>query len=169
MLSKFRPLLVLATALLFLFSSERASAQRGELDYAVGLRLGSGTGLSVQKFRTDRKVIEGILYTRYRGFNLCGLMQFLERLTKSVKGLKYYYGGGAHVGRYSYYAGHPAWTNEANRGSEVVVGFDAILGLEFYLPDLPVQISVDWKPEYNVVGWSGFGADNGAISVRWRF
>lgn len=164
-----RSFLIVVTVLSLVLCAEKANAQRGELDYAIGLRLGPGTGLSVQKFKTDRKVIEGILYTRYRGFNLCGLMQFHERLTRSVKGLKYYYGGGAHVGRYSYYAGHPAWRNEANKGSEVVIGFDAVLGLEFYLPDLPVQVSVDWKPEYNVVGWSGFSPDNGAISVRWRF
>jgi hypothetical protein len=162
-------LLSLLLAVLCCTNVNEVQAQRGELDYAVGLRLGSGTGLTVQKFLTDRKVVEGILYTRWRGFNLCGLIHFHERIVGNVKGLKWYYGGGAHVGYYTYYAGHPGWQNDRDKAGLTVAGFDGILGMEFYFPDLPVQISVDWKPEFNVIGWSGFGADNGAISVRWRF
>jgi hypothetical protein len=164
-----RFILVFVVVVCSILSAHKLQAQRGELDYAVGMRFGTGTGLSVQKFLTNRKAVEGILYTRWRGFNLCGLMHFHERIVGSVKGLKWYYGGGAHVGYYTYYAGHPGWQNDRDKGGLTVAGFDGILGMEFYFPDLPVQISVDWKPEFNVIGWSGFGGDNGAISVRWRF
>jgi len=49
------------------------------------------------------------------------------------------------------------------------VGIDFILGLENNFKEIPFNISIDWKPAYNLTGYSGFWADGGAISIRYIF
>ncbi len=149
-----------------MFISSVSCAQRGQLEYAVGLRLGPATGLSVQYFRTSEKVVEGILYTRYRGFSLAGLYE-LHHKAFDVRGLRWFGGFGAHISSYRWFSGHPIW-EDSFPGARLMCGVDGIIGLEYFLPDIPVQIAVDWKPEYQLIGWSGWMMDSGAISVRWR-
>jgi len=35
--------------------------------------------------------------------------------------------------------------------------------------EVPFNISIDWKPAYNLWGYSGFWADGGALSIRYIF
>jgi hypothetical protein len=37
------------------------------------------------------------------------------------------------------------------------------LGLEFHFSAVSINLSVDWKPAFNLVGYSGFWADGGSI------
>ncbi|MGB8492023.1 MAG: hypothetical protein WCE64_13285, partial [Bacteroidales bacterium] len=62
--------LLLASALLI---SVHAAGQ----DYktGVGLRLGLYNGLSVKHFFSENKAVEGILTTRWRGFDITGLYE----------------------------------------------------------------------------------------------
>lgn len=150
----------------FLLCGVAANAQRGKLEYAIGVRLGPGTGITGQYFYTDTDVIEAIVYTRFGGFTLTGLYE-MHYPAFGVRGLKWFAGGGLHAGSFSYYRNHPVWRDEFD-GRRIVVGVDGIIGLEYFFPDIPCQISLDWKPEYQFYGYTGWLADGGAISIRWR-
>ena len=140
-------------------------AQRGMLDNAIGLRFGLGSGVSFQHFSSDHNVIELIAMQRYGGLNLTGLYQ-AHNQAFDVRGLKWYIGGGAHAGIYGK-------RSVLHDGSEVeniaVLGIDGILGLEYFLRGLPLQISIDWKPAINLYGTRYHEWDSGAMSIRYRF
>lgn len=137
------------------------------LDNAVGIRLGYYPGITFQHFMTDEKAIELIGASRYRGWSFTFLYE-IHKPIEGVAGLKWYFGGGAHIGIYSWYANHPWWADEY-KGPRSVVGIDGILGLEYFIPDTEFMVSADWKPDFNFYGYNGFLGDNGAFSVRYRF
>ena len=108
-----------------------------------------------------------MLQFRYRGFNVTGLYE-VHGTAFNTANLKWYYGGGAHVGFYNgkYYRGF-----EKNRADEgyVEVGVDGILGLEYKIPTIPINISLDWKPALSLIGGVGFIGDGFGLSVRYCF
>jgi hypothetical protein len=125
---------------------------------AIGLRLGWSYGLTFKHFISEKSALEGIADYRWGGLGITGLYEIHNNLA-DVEGLNWYFGGGAHVGFYgTSYGG----------GSGTFVGIDGILGLEYNFKDLPINISADWKPAFTF-GYSHFGADNGALSVRYTF
>jgi hypothetical protein len=50
-----------------------------------------------------------------------------------------------------------------------VIGIDGILGIEYNFEEVPINIGVDWKPAFNLTGYSGFWGDGGALSIRYIF
>jgi hypothetical protein len=53
--------------------------------------------------------------------------------------------------------------------SHVVIGIDGIIGLEYLFKDVPFNASLDWKPGFNLIGYTGFWGDEVAVSVRYIF
>lgn len=157
------------TSCIFVFAliSSVSTAQRGQLNYAVGLRLGTGLGASIQHFITNEQVVEGIVSSRSRGFTVTGLYELHTRIL-DAKGFRWYFGVGAHGGSYSDY-GFEMIGVTGGRGTHFFAGGDGILGAEYFMKDLPVQFSADWKPEYNFAGLTGWKSGNLGISVRYRF
>ncbi|MCB8998508.1 MAG: hypothetical protein H6540_00370 [Bacteroidales bacterium] len=146
--------------LLFLAIASSLKAQ--DYQNAVGLRFGLSNGVTFKHFITTNDAVEGILATRYGGFNLTGLF---ERHTTAfdTDGLYFYYGGGAHIGSFN----NNAWfTDQSNH---TIIGIDGILGLEYVIPDFPLNVSLDWKPGLNLIGYAGFWGDELALSVRYMF
>jgi hypothetical protein len=80
--------------------------------------------------------------------------------------LRWYFGFGGHVG---------FWNGDYTRGwgdpgvGYTVIGIDGILGLEYSFSEVPINIGIDWKPAYNLSGYTGFWGDGGALSVRYIF
>ena len=64
---------IILTFTLVIFLSAFASAQ--DYNTGVGLRLGFSNGLTVKHFVSQRSAFEGILSTRWRGFELTGLYE----------------------------------------------------------------------------------------------
>lgn len=141
-------------------------AQRGMLDNHVGVRFGLGTGVTFQHLHTDQRGFEIIALGRYGGLNLTGLYEFHQQFF-DVRGLKWYIGAGGHVGVYSSRARY--FENET--GNSMTLGVDGIAGLEYFMHDIPLQVSVDWKPAFNLVSTAQLFNewDSGAISIRYRF
>ncbi|MDZ4824729.1 MAG: hypothetical protein SH856_14825 [Flavobacteriales bacterium] len=158
--------MLLATTAILL-TSLSSSAQAQGLDQAIGIRLGYNPGVTYQQYVADDRVLELIAASRYRGFSVTGLYE-VHKSIEGVSGLGWFFGGGAHVGLYPFYANHPLW-HDAYSGSKAVVGLDGILGLEYFIPDAPFMVSVDWKPAFDFYGYAGFLGDNGALSLRYRF
>lgn len=155
----------LLTLSIFIVLSLHIQAQKSN---AIGLRGGFSSGVTFQHYLNESHAIELIAHSRWRGTVLTGLYE-VHKPFFDVSGVKWYYGIGAHVGFYRYYKGGPKWHKDEWRGTRSVIGADAILGLEYFFDEIPFNISVDWKPVINVIGYSGLWADEAALSIRYVF
>jgi hypothetical protein len=50
-----------------------------------------------------------------------------------------------------------------------VLGLDAIIGLEYTFDEFPINLSLDLLPTVNLIGDTGWGGINGALSIRYVF
>jgi len=153
--------LLLVFALLFCMVSY-SNAQ--DYNTGIGFRGGLSNGLTIKTFIGEKAALEFLVASRWHGFSLTGLYE-IHNQAFNTNGLKWYYGVGVHVGFWN--GKYVKWAD--NEDSYTVIGFDGILGLEYSFPEIPINISIDWKPELNVSGYSGFWGDGGAISIRYIF
>ena len=137
-------------------ASSVAGAQ--SYDWAAGLRAGiDGTGLTGKMNFGGGRTIEAMAiygnygYDRhsrgdgyddpvhpYNHFNFVALYEWNTPVI--ADGFNLYYGLGGHVGGASSYD-----------DSALVVGADAILGLEYKIPSIPIAISLDYRPFLDMV------------------
>jgi hypothetical protein len=152
---------IVLTVILALSIMALATAQ----DYktGVGLRAGLSQGLTIKHFVGEKAAFEGLLATRWSGVEITGLYE-IHNQAFEVDHLNWYYGAGAHIG---FWDGNNSW-GTANT-SYTVIGIDGILGIEYNFSEAPINIGLDWKPMLNLVGYSGFWADGGALSIRYIF
>lgn len=129
----------------------------------IGIRAGNSSGLTIKHFNSHKTALEGLLTTRWEGFQVTGLYEVHNRAF-SVDHLNWYYGGGAHIG---FYNGSNAYWGR-NGYAYTIVGIDGILGIEYSFDEIPINIGIDWKPALNLVGYSGVWSE-GALSVRYVF
>lgn len=132
---------------------------------AIGLRGGLSNGITAKKFLSEKSAVEGILSTRWSGFNITGLYELHNDNAFDVERLNWYYGFGGHIGFWN--GTYTTWGTYGE--SYTVIGVDGIIGLEYNFEEIPINISIDWKPALNLVGYTGFWADGGAASVRYYF
>jgi hypothetical protein len=130
----------------------------------IGLRGGFSNGLTIKHFISQKVALEGILSSRWRGFEITGLYEVHNRAFDTDR-LNWYYGFGAHVGFWD--GNRVPWSEDDDQYT--VIGLDGILGLEYNFSEIPINLSIDWKPEFNFYGYSGFWADGGALSIRYIF
>jgi hypothetical protein len=143
--------------------SMTALVRAQEYKTGIGIRAGISSGLTIKHFNGRRAAFEGLLTTRWQGFDITGLYE-VHAKAFDVDHLNWYYGGGAHIGFYN--GDHAYWGT--NGTAYTVIGIDGILGLEYTFAEIPVNLGIDWKPALNLVGYSGFWSE-GAISVRYVF
>ena len=150
-------------AFLFLLVIISFSSYAQDYNTAIGVRLGSGTGITVKHFIASNRALEGILDTRWNGVRITGLYEVHKGIPNAA-GLGWYYGVGAHVG---------FWSSRNRRNdfgnASAVVGIDGIIALDYTFNELPINLSLDWKPAFNIVGYSGFWGDEIAVGVRYAF
>ncbi len=148
--------------IVFLFITTIADAQ----DYktGIGIRGGLSNGITVKHFIDSNKAIEGLLSTRWQGLNITGLYEIHNQAFDTPR-LHWYYGVGGHIGFWDGYKNHP-WFNE---GTYTVIGIDGIIGMEYNIEPIPFNISLDWKPAFNIIGYTGLWADSFALSIRYIF
>jgi hypothetical protein len=151
----------------FLFIVQRSNGQ----DYktAVGAKFGGyENGPSVKYFTTADIAIEGIIGFRQHGVVVTGLYEF-NLPAFNVAGLKFFYGGGAHVGGtgagvYENFDGH----NESYNNGHVLLGIDGVVGFEYIIPKTPIGISVDVDPRIEFTA-SPFFDVAPAIGLKYTF
>lgn len=148
-------------ALTATFAPTSAAAQPDALKgLHAGLRLGPATGLTVRKsVGTDGEWLEAIATVRAEALTLTGLYEFHRYNDFNFQGLSWFYGGGGHATLFP--VGH--------EDGPIAIGLDGIVGLEYAIPDVPLSISLDWKPAFNILGPVGLVGDEGALSVRYHF
>jgi len=130
---------------------------------AVGVKVYPGA-VTVKHFLSGGKAIEGIGYLTSDGFRVTGLYELHYDLG-NVEGLKWYVGGGGHLGIWS-----DAWKNKyPTRQAGMAIGVDGILGLDYKIKGAPLNLSFDWQPSFNLIGYNYFEGGWGGLAVRYTF
>jgi len=141
-----------------------ATSNAQDYNTGIGLRGGFSNGLTIKHFIGTNAALEGILASRWKGFQVTGLYE-IHNGFPDVDRLNWYYGIGAHIGVWN--GDYAKWGDPGV--SYTVVGIDAILGLEYNFSEIPINLSLDWKPAYNFYGYSAFWGGGGALSIRYIF
>ncbi len=149
--------ILLSLALLVAVGIYSASAQNYKLgsDYKLGLgiRLSSAVptlsnSISVKYFMNETNAVEGLLSFGSR-FGVGALYELHQSLNSP--GLQWFYGGGGYIG--------------FEHGS-TYFGPTGILGLDYKFSQLPLNLSLDWKPELNIIPKIDFVPDALALTAR---
>ena len=135
--------------LLFLvFIKSSSFAQLTGYKSAAGFRLGNSSGITGKIGFGNKMALEGILTTRWSGINFTALVEIVNPLV-DTPGLGWYYGGGAHLG---------FWDDPGNaeKNTQLFIGVDGIVGMEYTFSDIPLNLSLDWKPMFNILATTDF-------------
>jgi len=155
-----KKLFIMAMVLLCFSSYSKAQ----DYNTAIGLRGGLFNGLTVKHFISNNAAIEGLISSRWSGVSITGLYEIHARAFNTT-GLNWYYGAGAHIGFWD--GNNASWGNDDE--NYTVIGIDGIVGLEYNIQEIPINLSLDWKPALNLIGHSGLWGDSFALSVRYTF
>ena len=122
----------------------------------VGIRFSSNdaainNSITVKHFLSSRTAIEGLI--SFGDPFAIGAMVELHNGIESVAGLQWFYGGGAYVGF----------------GGRRNVGAQGVLGLDYKFNNLPINLSLDWKPELNLIRQLSFEPAAVGLSARFTF
>lgn len=140
--------LVFSILIFFLLStSVKAQDYKG----AIGVRFSSkaaliNTSVSLKYFFNEKIAAEGLV-TPADPFALGLLVQWHQPM---LTNFKYFYGGGMYAG----FSG------------ERRVGFHGIIGLDYKIPSIPLNFSIDWKPELTVAKEFSFEPQALGLSAR---
>ena len=133
--------------------SQKTNAQ-GNLE--LGLRLSVSPGITGVYKLGGPQSIEGILHFNNNAAIITGLYRYnFGLISPDVPGLSWYAGAGAHTKIHS----------------GVTVGVDGLIGLQYDFDEVPLNISLDWKPAFDFLGPGAgdFHATDVGISVRFKF
>jgi len=151
------------TSILFAGILLQANSQSLGTSYttAIGVKVYPAS-LSVKHFVQQNNAIEGLLTFWESGNRLTGLYEIHGDINNAA-GLKWYIGPGAHIGFWN-----DTWKkNNPTRESGMVVGVDGILGLDFKFKNVPLNMSIDWQPSFNLIGYQYFESGWGGLGIRY--
>lgn len=141
------------------------SVSAQDYNSAIGLQGGLYNGVSFRTMISSDQAIEGIVSARYGGFRAT-LLYEIQHAFPSAQRLHWYYGGGAHIGTYN--TGNYNKQLDGASTTSVFIGVDGIIGMEYNF-DFPLNLSLDWKPSFNLIGYGTFIGDGFALSARYYF
>ena len=145
----------LLSATLAVFSQDDNNSS--SYNTAVGVKVYPGA-ITVKHFIKNNIALEGIGYFD-NGFWLTGLYEIHTDI-KSVEGLKWYIGPGAHLGSNNQY--------NTTAGNTMVLGIDGIIGLDYKIKDIPLNVSFDWQPSFTLLS-NSFFRGYGGLAIRYAF
>ncbi len=130
---------------------------------AIGVKIYPGA-ISAKTFIKDDVALEGLLYFWNYGTRITGLYEIHGDIN-GIEGLKYYLGPGAHLG---FWNNH--WQNKyPERSDGLMFGVDGVIGLDYKINGAPIDVSLDWQPSFNFVGYNYFEGGWGGLGVRYAF
>ena len=144
---------------------------------SIGLRLGGVSGVSYKYIDDDFKGFELILGAREGGLRFTGLLQKYKPVaTNRIAGFSFFAGGGAHVG-YAKYTENIYRIDEGvtyysyYEKTNPVLGGDFILGAEYHFETIPLHLTLDYKPYFELFGEKTLRVDLWDIgfSIRYSF
>ena len=127
---------------------------------SIGVKM-SPAALTYKNRYKQGKAIEAIGYITLDGFSVSILKEFYTPI-EGAEQLSWYYGYGGHLGIWS-----EEWkkTNSGTSNSNMAVGFDGILGLDYKIKNSPLNLSIDWQPAFSII--QSYFKNHGGISIRY--
>ena len=132
-----------------------ASTDTVAQDYrlGIGVRLSNSiptlnNSVTGKYFVTERSAVEGMISFGSR-FVMGALLEIHNPV--DIKGITWFYGAGAYFGF---------------ENKNAYLGPTGIIGLDYKFEDVPINLSLDWKPELDIVPDINFVPDAFALSVR---
>ncbi len=131
---------------------------------ALGVRLSSAppavnNSVSLKQFITDKTAIEGLL-----SFGDPLALGVLIELHKplAAAGLSWFYGGGGYLSFVKTYD-----PNKQKNETNTNLGAQGVIGLDYKFGNFPLNLSLDWKPELNLV--TDINLEPAAVGFTARF
>lgn len=132
-------------------------------DNAIGGRFGAANGVTFKTTLGGNKMVDLIANFRskrdYSWFRFTGLYEIYNPISE-VDGLNWYYGVGGTIGSVK---------DKVFKESDLYLGADGVLGLDYKFDDAPINISLDWKPTIGLVPDTDFDASGIGLSLRYTF
>ena len=133
---------------------------------ALGIRLSSSQAIvnnsvSIKHFINDKVAVEG-LFSFGDPLAFGAMAQVHNPMGES--GIKWFYGGGAYLGFLKSY--NP---NTDKNETDANFGAMGVLGLDYKFANIPLNLSLDWKPELNLVSDINFEPAAVGFTARFTF
>ena len=143
--------------LITLFVAISVCIEAQNYNSAIGVRLGPNTanitaGFTLKHFINENTALEAIIGVN-NGLGICGLYEKHFDI-EAVKNLQWLAGFGGYV---------------AFTGSNTAIGGAGIIGLDYKFEEIPLNVTLDWKPELNIISKVGFEASGIGLSARFTF
>jgi hypothetical protein len=153
-------MLLLLSILMLSFTA--ANAQ--DYNTALGVRLSSANAMvnnsvSIKHFINEKMAIEGLL-SFGDPLAIGALLELHKPL--AAEGLSYFYGGGGYIGFVK-----SVNTTTLKSSTDPNLGAMGVIGLDYKFTNIPLNLSLDWKPELNIV--SDINFEPAAIGFTARF
>jgi len=161
--------LLIFGALLFIGNSSKAQTYNPNYQFALGLKFGGyENGISGKYFLDNTTSLEGLIGFRSHGLVFTGLYE-LNQQAFNVEGFRFYYGFGAHVGAvgagvYKRFDGDNRFYND----SQILLGVDGVIGLEYVIPNSPIAVSLDLNPRVELATGPFFDLAPG-LGIKYTF
>ena len=138
-------------------------AQAQSYKSAIGLRGGDPSGITFKTFLNSTNALELIAGTGYWGHNfvITGFYEW-QYPTDWTPNLDWFIGPGAHLGFWNDYY-------KDDYGTGILIGIDGIIGLEYTLDDIPLNLGLGVGPSFQLTSGPGWGHWNGGFYVRYVF
>jgi hypothetical protein len=131
---------------------------------ALGVRLSSSSAMvnnsiSLKHFLNEKTAVEA-LFSFGDPLALGALVEMHKPLGTS--GIQWFYGGGGYIAFVKTYN-----ATKAKDETDVNFGAQGVIGMDYKFANIPLNLSLDWKPELNIVGDINF--EPAAIGFTARF
>ncbi len=160
---------ILIACLGMLASTTAVHAQKGYSSSggtSIGARFGSEQGLTLKHHLGGGAAVEGILAARTWSTNLTVLYHFFHKPTGIIDNLDWFVGAGGHIWLFN--TNHRNF-DQNNYNGNAGIGIDGAIGMQYNFSEVPINVSLDWKPAFNIVGGSYFNGGGFGLSVRYRW
>ncbi len=152
--------LLFSVCILFAVASFAQGPGASNYQTALGAKISSGVAFTYKKFVTNSNALEGQVMFFNEGIRFAGLYEFHFFNIPGVDGLGWYVGPGVHTGFWK--ARYKTKYNSA-----VDIGIDGVIGLDYKIPNAPVNLSLDWQPGFSILGDAGLQPQFGGFAIRY--
>jgi hypothetical protein len=151
-----KKMLLFVSAIVLYTSVLAQNKTTNSLDYktAVGLRVGVGGGLNLKTFiQPNKNALEFTFFLGDGASRVVGLYEVHGDLSTEGN-LKWYLGGGPSV-------------MFVKNQSKSVLGINGVIGLDYKVKTLPINVALDWQPGFQIGSNYGFVNDWVTLAVRY--
>lgn len=133
---------------------------------ALGIRFSNnlpiqGNAITLKHFLNEKTAIEA-MFSFGDPLSIGALLEFHKPF--NTPGLQWYYGGGAYLG-----FGKEFNETKNKDVNTTYFGAQGVVGLDYKFAYIPINISLDWKPELNIVSDIHFEPAAIGLSARFTF